>query len=256
MKAIQKIIGIFDKNNRVYSIPPKRNYDYDLDHPFVKDLEDGDIILYRFGGKKDFSGGVISSITSSPYSHVEVHVFDAYDISASTCGVTFTDLYKQAIMKEKSIDILRLKGGLSREERLIIFSKLSQAILKPYDYANLVGFPFLKGKAALRRAGNDAYMCSELTAWAYKNAGIDLIKDSPESVEAPADIARSNLLEYVGTYIKGEKIDGNHRNEFAGEEYSDMSKFTSKFIGLLSNKDEYYKGLYLNRILLDGEVSG
>lgn len=255
MEFIQSLVDLINPKHKAVAKPPVRKYDYDLDHPMIKELREGDIILYRFRGEKDFPGGVISYMTSSPYSHVETHTFDGYDVSASTNGVTFVDLYKSHIVDgENRVDVMRLKGGLSREQRLIIFSKLAQSLLKPYDYANLVGFPYLKGEAALRKAGNDAYICSELTAWAYNNAGLDLIKATPESIESPSDVARSDLLDYVGTFEKGVKLEGNFRNEFHGEEYSRFSEFIAKFMGLLTKRDEYYKGLYLNKALLEGEI--
>lgn len=256
MKFIQFLVNLFDKRYRPNVGPPDRNYNYSLDHSFLQMLQPGDIILYRLSGPKDFPGSVISHMTSSPYNHIEVHVFDGYDISAGTGGVTFIDLYRANVLGSLKVDVLRLKDGLSREQRLIILSKMFQSLLKPYDYIKLIGFPFLKDKVALRRAGNDAYICSELVAWAYKNAGIDLIKGRPESIEAPVDISRSNVLEYVGTFSRGIKMGGDYRNEFFKQETTNLARFVAEFMGLLSQKDEYYRGLYLNKTLLEGEISG
>lgn len=264
MFFIQRMLGKLSPKGKPTRVPPKRNFEVDENSDFYKNLLPGDILLYRFGGKKDFTGGIICEMTSSPYSHSEVHIKDGYNISAGPQGITFVDGYKHNVIGKKAvvgkhvyranIDIFRLKGGLSREQRLIIQAKLMQALLLPYDYINLAGFPFLRGKSAVKRAGNDAYICSESVAWSYKNAGIDIIKDKPESIEAPCDIGRSDILEYIGTFVAGKKIEGDHRNEFLQEEYSVLSKMVSNFLGLFSKKDEFYEGLYINKKLMEGEV--
>lgn len=263
MFFIQKTLNKLGPDGKATNTPPTRKFEVDKESDYYKALQPGDIILYRFGGKKDFTGGIICEMTSSPYSHSEVHITDGYDISAGTQGVTFVDGYKHNVIGRKSViggahhagmDIFRLKGGLSREKRLIIQAKLMQSLLLPYDYVNLIGYPFMKGKSALRRAGNEAYICSELVSWSYKNADIDLIKGKPESIEAPCDIGRSDLLDYIGTFVKGDKVKGDYRNEFLEEEYSVLSKLVSDFMGLFTKKDEFYEGLYTNKKLLEGDA--
>jgi hypothetical protein len=249
--------------NKVTHVPPKRKFEVDYDSDYMKALQEGDIILYRFGGPRDFTGGVISHMTSSPYSHAEIHIKDGYDISAGALGVTFVDGYSHNVNGKKPVvgmkrlypkmDIFRVKGGLTREQRLIIEAKAYQSLLLPYDYASLFFFPFIRPKSVARRAGNEAYMCSEITAWCYENAGIDLIKDSPAAIEAPGDLGRSDMVEYVGTFWRGQKLDGNYANEFLDEDHSLFSKLVSKLIGLFSKRDEYYQGVALNKKLLEGE---
>lgn len=255
MLLLQGIINEFSKKrDRPTHTPPARNFIVDTDSDLVKNLQPCDIVLYRFTGKKDLTGGVISYITSSPYSHAEIHMFDGYDVSAGAHGVTFTDIYWGNLVHGYVVDVLRLNREMTREERLIIQAKAYQAIHQPYDYTNLIFFPFMGAKAAAQKAGNDAYMCSELTAWAYNNAGIDLIKGKPESIEAPCDIGRSAILNYVGTFMGGKKISGDFRNQFIGEEYSFAAKMIAKLMGAFTVKDEYYKGLYLNKSLLEGQA--
>lgn len=264
LRLIQFILEIFHKGSRLYSTPPRRDFDV-AECDLSRDLMPGDIILYRFGGPNDFTGGAISHMTSSPYSHAEIHVKDGYDVSATSHGVGFVDLMKYNLIGKKpvigsgeypaTIDIFRAPNGLSREKRLIIESKIYKSILMPYDYFNLFALPFLKTKKAIEMAGNNAYICSEHVAWCYSNAGIDLVKDKPESIEAPADIGLSDQIEYIGTYRRGVKLDTNFANEFIDENYSDLQKLVSKFIGLFSEKDEFYRGLYLNRSKLEGETT-
>jgi len=260
---IQGFLRQFVKREKVTHVPPERKFEVDYETDYMKTLQEGDIILYRFGGPKDFMGGVISHHTSSPYCHAEIHIKDGYDISAGSHGVSFVDGYAYNIYGRRPVvgikklypkmDILRLKGGLSREQRLTIQAKAYQSLLLPYDYASLFFFPFAGPKAIARMAGNNAYMCSEITAWCYENAGIDLIKASASSIEAPADIGRSDLLEYVGTFWRGQKLVGEHQNEFIDEDYGLFQKLVAKLLGLFSKRDEYYEGLYLNKTMLEGE---
>lgn len=256
LKFVQEVLNIVLPKDKAKMSPPMRDFDVQDNFDLVRDLQPGDIILYRFGGPNDFTGGVISHITSSPYSHAELHIKDGYDISAGSHGVGFVDLLRQNIVEEKSynVDIFRVPGGLPREKRLIIEAKAYQTVLMPYDYINLAGFPYLKDEKAVARSGNEAYICSEHVAWCYYNAGIDLIKATPEAIEAPADIGRSDQLEYIGTYVNGKKVVANFANEFMGEETAWLQELTSKFMGLFTKRDEFYRGLYLNKTKLEGET--
>ncbi len=253
LKFIQNVLNIIVPKDRAKMTPPSRDFEVP-ECDLVKDLKPGDIVLCRFAGPKDFTGGVITHITSSPYSHAEIHIKDGYDISAGSHGVGFIDLLKRNLVKKHNIDIFRVPGGLSRQKRLIIEAKAYQTVLMPYDYFNLVGFPYFKNKEAVAKSGNEAYICSEHVAWCYYNANIDLIKDRPESIEAPADLGRSDQLEYIGTYVEGMKTETNFANEFMGEEWSMLQKLVSKFMGLFTKKDEFYRGLYLNKEKLEGET--
>jgi hypothetical protein len=251
---IQGLIADLSKKYRSTHTPPKRNFEVDMESDLMKELQPCDIILHRFSGKKDFVGGVISYITSSPYGHAEIHMFDGYDISAGPGGVTFVDLYKGNI-KESIVDLYRLKRKLTREERLIIQAKAYQILHKPYDYVNLVGFNFLDKKAAIQRAGNEAYVCAEAVAWIYNNAAISLIKGVPESIIAPADLGHSDILDYIGTFKNNKKINGNFRNEFlSGQEVNLISKMLAKIINAFNLRDEYYKGIALNKEMLEGKM--
>jgi hypothetical protein len=253
---------MYRNRNKIHMQPPERNFSGDCD--LKRDLKSGDIILYRFVGKNDISGGVISHLTSSPYSHAEIHIKDGYTIAATSNGLSFRDLLKYNIKQYKpslgpskkgqtlNVDLFRFKSGLSREQRLIIEAKALETLAMPYDYLNLFTFPFLSGKQALRKSGNDAYICSEHVAWCYKNAGIDLIEDKPEAIEAPADLGYSEKLTYIGTYVEGKKIESNYKNKLMNQEYSLLQKFISSLMGLFSKKDEFYKGLKDNKAVMGG----
>ena len=253
LKFVQEVLNIVLPKDKAKMAPPLRDFEVP-ECDLMRDLKSGDIILYRFGGPGDFTGGVITHITSSPYSHAELHIKDGYDISAGSHGVGFVDLLKENVAGKYNVDIFRVPGGLSRQKRLIIEAKAYQTVLMPYDYFNLAGFPYLKDEKAVARSGNEAYICSEHVAWCYYNANIDLIKNKPEAIEAPADLGRSDQLEYIGTYVEGMKTEANFANEFMGEEWSMLQQLVSKFMGLFTKKDEFYRGLYLNKQRLEGET--
>lgn len=250
MKEIQKTID-FLSGKKAKDKMPKRKFDptkYDL----YNDIREGDIIVTRLEGS--FYGGVICHMTSSPYPHAEIHIEDGYVISATPHGVGFVDEIKDNIKRKGRLDVLRLKDGLTREQRLIIQEKAYETLLKPYDYFNLVSFPFMSDEKAAQYSGNRAYICSEHVSWTYKNAGIDLIAKRPEAIEAPVDIAKSDALVYIGTYENGNRMNGEFRNEFIDEEISWLQKLASKFMGIFSKRDEYYEGLEINRSKMLGET--
>jgi len=206
-------------------------------------LQDGDIILDRLGNKTKITAKIITFFTQSPYNHTEVHLKDGYMISASEYGVTYADVYER-----KLLDVFRLKGGLTREQRLVIFAKAAQSVLKPYDYAHLVLFPFMNKKLATKKAGNDAYICSELVAWLYQQINVNLMTDGRlTSMAAPADIGNATPIEYIGTFNKGWEVIAKP-NEFSKFDNQDEAgKGLTNFLKLLSTNDEFYEGLNTNR---------
>jgi hypothetical protein len=245
------IVGALTESENKWK-PQKRKFSLDTNSDLWNELKPCDLVFYRLK-KNDFIGGVISYITSSPYIHVEFHAFDGYSISAGTVGVTYADTISYS-KSGYNLDLYRLNREITREERLIMEAKAAQALLKPYDYIHLFVFPFLSERAAAKKAGNDAYICSELVAWIYKNADIDLIPSKPESAEAPADIAMSDSLDYIGTFdSNGRRVIGNLRNKFWKEEYNNLQKIVGNIMNFFSVKDEYYKGLMLNKRKLKEE---
>lgn len=241
LTMIQALIEFL--GNKVNDKPPKRLFSPECD--LYKDLEKGDVIMVRTSST--FYSGIISEFTNSPYSHSQIHTENGYVISAEMNGIGFLDMIERNMKGIKEVDILRLKNGLSREQRMMIESKAYKSILTPYDYIHLVKFPFLTSSGAAKYSGNKAFICSEHVAWCYHNAGIDLVADRPEAVEAPVDIAKSDALEYIGTYVEGSKVDGNYLNKFMSNEITFLQKLTSRLIGLFAKKDEFYAGLEINK---------
>lgn len=202
-------------------------------------LEKGDIILYR-GEYKSFTSALIMEFTRSPYSHVEIYIGDGWSISAEAYGISLEDHCNTAF-----IDIMRLKGGLSRETRGIVLEKAYQSLAKPYEYLGLIGFPFGSEKAAARRSANQAYICSEVTAWCYKEAGIDLIDNKPEAIEAPVDLSKSPKLQWLGSWRNAEKYPAAVHNKFHPLQLNKKAGFAKWLVknvaDLWSERDEYYE---------------
>ena len=224
--------ALFNRHKRIFPQRPMP------DNPLSRALEGSDILVYRFSGPKSFLGGVIACFTNSPYSHAEIHVSDGVSVSAEATGVGYKDIFA----KENYVDLFRLKEGLSREARLIIAAKAHQSVFKPYHYANLFLFPFLSKKRAAKWAKNDAFICSEVTSWCYLEAGYDLAEGKPEAMEAPADIARSPLLDYEGTYNTktGKFVEAEARKLMPHQKFGWLSKLVCGWMKALSERDENY----------------
>jgi len=68
---------------------------------------------------------------------------------------------------------------------------------KPYDWPSIAGFVLrhfgmhLRGKRS-KDHPDDSLICSELAAWSYREAGVDLFPDV-----APGDVAPGDLAEYL-----------------------------------------------------------
>ena len=205
-------------------------------------LEKGDIILHRSGSS--FIGSLISVFTDSPYSHAEIYIGDGWCVSAEAKGISFSDSLNKGF-----IDIMRLKEGLTRHQRGIVLEKAYQSLAKPYDYLLLVGFPFIGPKSAAQRAGKVAYICSELTAWCYKEAGIDLIPGLPEEIESPADIGKSDKLEFKGSWKKSEPQPDaklNVRHELQGKNHW-LARILFKLVKPLTLQTEYERAISMKQ---------
>ncbi len=203
-------------------------------------MEKGDVVLPRAQAKK-LLPHMISEFTRSPYSHVEIYIGDGWVVSAEGVGLTLADH-----VNHEFVDVMRLKGGLTREQRAVIMEKALHSLAKPYEFLLLGGFPFWGPKSAARRAANEAYICSEHACWCYKEAGIDLVPGRPESVAAPADVAHSDRLEWIGAWYEGKQVvDAKHHEDhrFQGQPNSLARFLIRTMFDPNSLKDEYYEAL-------------
>ena len=89
--------------------------------------------------------------------------------------------------------------------------------------------------------------CSEVTAWCYKKAGIDLIKDKPEAIEAPADLAKSSELEWLGAWRGAKPFAAAEHNKFHKLQLNKKAGFAKWLVKNIadrfSERDEYYEQL-------------
>jgi cell wall-associated NlpC family hydrolase len=204
-------------------------------------LEKGDIILYR-GQYSSFTSALIMEFTRSPYSHVEIYIGDGWSISAEAYGISLEDHCNTGF-----IDIMRSKEVLSREKLGNILQRAYESLSKPYEYLGLIGFPFGSEKAAARRSANEAYICSEVTAWCYQKAGIDLIENKPEAIEAPADLANSPKLQWLGAWKAAKPFPAAVNNKIHPSQLDKKAGFAKWLVknvaDLLSERDDYYERL-------------
>jgi hypothetical protein len=211
---------------------------YKIVSPLTEVLLPGDIILYRAWGYQ-IMGGLITDFTKSPYSHAEIYTGDGWSIEAGARGVSFNNAFHTNI-----VDILRWKSGLSNDQRRVIIGKAYQSLAKPYEYLLLLGFPFISRKAAIQRAANQAFVCSEIVAWCYGEAGLKVCENmKPTSVRAPADFGLSKNFEWIGFYHNAEKVLDGERNvwHMIQGKRNCFARFVIEFlINPLTKKDEYY----------------
>lgn len=223
------------------------------DNELTKSLEKGDVIVHR-AMPAILLSNVISEFTSSPYCHAEVYIRYGWSISAEAYGMTFSDK-----MNKTMVDVFQYKGELTDYQRSVISEKAHQSMASPYEYGLLISIPWITRKRAIKRAANSAYICSENVAWCYKEAGIDLVPGTPESIEGPIDLAYSKELEYKGTYNNG-KFLGDDKKEFLYKRHELQGKikwYVRLLIWLLkklSKKDEFYKELHREQRALIEEL--
>ena len=217
---------------------PQRKYDSEL----VQSLLEGDILLYR-SLNEELVGSAISEFTRSPYSHAEIYVGDGWSVSASSIGLKFVDTLNTGF-----IDVLRVPGGLTAEQKAVILERCRDTLGYPYEYLLLVGFPFWGSRAAAARAENQSYICSEHVAWAYQEAGIELVTGRARSMIAPADLAHATNLLWLGSWRNGTRVADavpNVRHRLQGPP-NWLAKLAIRALAdPFSLKDEYYTALQL-----------
>lgn len=212
---------------------PTRIHDNDI----TKNLLPGDIIFHR-AMREDGIGVLTRLFTHSPYRHVEIYVRDGWAISAEWMGATYADK-----LNEKFVDVFRLKDGLTPQQLEKILSFLENNLGERYSIMQMFGFPFIFPRLAIWLTKHNAHNCSELTSLAYHSAGIDLVYNWEESVEAPADIARSKKVEFIGSWCNALPVDDaqpNYIHPCQGVPKL-FPRILMKIVAFISPKDEIYK---------------
>ena len=211
-----------------------------FDSELVSSLEVGDIILGR-SAPGEFVNSLITEFTRSPYSHVTVYIGDGWTISATPHGISF-----EAAILDKFVDVMRVPGGLTAAQKEQIVASARTTLGQAYDYVSLFEFPFLRSRQGSEQRG--AFICSELTAWSYRAVGIELTPAwaNPGMVLAPADIAHSEKLVWLGSWNHGERVPDAHLNEthHLQEDPSNLARAIIRIIAdPFSGRDEYYRSM-------------
>jgi hypothetical protein len=232
------------------AVPPARFDHWNLNPPDIaRDAQAFDIALYRVHSKENFLGNIISHITSSPYEHAATVLGGGYVIAADAGGIGYDDLY----FGDNVIDLFRLNRLITLDEQAILQAKSKEALGRPYNYWNLINFPYLNEEQAMQYAGGTSFICSELVAWKFKAINVEFVANKEIAKEAPADLGLSDILNYIGTYDHGKKLEGNFRNQFIGDYQNVLATFVADFMGLFTKVDEYYAEIEKNKLLLVGK---
>ena len=215
------------------------------DWPGTADAKPGDILLHRHTNQ-DFLGEVITKITHSEYSHAEVYYGEGWSLSAEGRGVMAVQCDRGG---KSFVDLCRhvdLDAGDAEEAgaRETIVRAAAQRLGDPYDVATLVMFPFMGRTEIERAAKNDAAICSELVADAYREAGLRLSDRVYTPEVAPADISRGGKVRLVGSYLGSTKVEGTQLDVYdrrQGTDQFDAANVISFMIRLFSSVDDEYE---------------
>jgi hypothetical protein len=230
--------------------PPARSPHWDNDPTdLMRVAQPFDVALYRVHHKEDFLGNIICHITDSPYEHAVMVIPEGYVVSADAGGIGYDDLY----FGDNIIDLFRLNRSMTQDEQNTLLVRVKEAIGKPYDYWNLLDFPYLTQEQALQMSGGTSFICSELVAWIFEGIGVEFVKDKTIAKEAPADLGLSDILEYMGTFDHGKRVDGNWRNRFIGDYNNILSDFVADFMDLFSKVNQFYVGKENSKTFLVGK---
>jgi hypothetical protein len=253
---ISELIRAFSPRPNL-TLPIRPSYFPSTITDLMKDLKECDVILYRVHEKENFVGNIISHMTSSPYCHAAFHIGDGYVIAADQGGVGYDDVF----LGNLTIDVLRLNREITDAEKTKLVTLAKAQLNKPYDYWNLLEFSHLSKEQALEMSGGTSFICSELVAWLFKQIDVEIVAGKIIALEAPADLGRSSILDYIGTYINGDKVHPNfnpvfrkenYRNEFLADYETQLAEFVADFEDMFSNTAAYYAQLNKNKQLLIG----
>jgi cell wall-associated NlpC family hydrolase len=161
-------------------------------------LKKGDVILSTTA---DTVSKIVKISTNSKFSHARLYIGGEYIIEAIDPVVREEKLVK--VLKGDLYAAVYRVGNLTDLQKANIISYATKQRGKEYDLSGAIGssgagiaiaglFPTITN---LIDSESDFY-CSELVAFAYKNAGIKL--EVLSSQTTPKDLAHNKKLEYVG----------------------------------------------------------
>lgn len=157
----------------------------------------GDIILTT---TDTATSKMIRCGTQSEFSHAMMMINKCSYIHAIASGVESNNLQRDIFDKREYMKVFRLKNRDEYAKRLEqAVSHLAKDIAKPYSVTNAFNAQ-LKMPLNLGSLKTHRY-CSQLVALAYKNAGLELVKDPYHCT--PEEIAQSELLERIDIKLTG-----------------------------------------------------
>jgi len=206
---------------------------------FTSSLQVGDILLFRAVGNH-FVNSLISEFTRSPYIHVSLYLGGGIHASAVPVGVSYRRIPANAF-----IDVLRVRGGLSADQRNALRAASAQTRGRAYNFLALFGFPYLVPTSS---RDHRSFICSEHTSYVFRQAGIDIAPASadPGLPLAPADIAHAENLEWIGSWYRGSRVADTRLNivhRLQGRQ-SSLARAVIRMVGNpFSRRDDHYDSL-------------
>lgn len=199
------------RKRREHDLHRIENETYDSKHQ--SELQPGDIVLHRDVTNKLWDGA-IAEFTRSPYCHVDLYYGNGWSISAELWGVKARPWDRKG---RAFVDVFRhpeVNKNENRDKQNRILGAATSKLGAPYELSLLSMFPSLSRPQAAMRAVNRAIICSELVSFAFKEGNLGLVAgDRPVSMHAPADIARSKHLCFVGSFHGDKRVDDAKRHE-------------------------------------------
>jgi len=147
----------------------------------------GDYGVVKTGG---FFGKLIRLGTMSRWNHTFIYIGGNKIVEANPRGVAVSDVSEYPVIGWNQHE------GLTEEQRQKIYSYAMTTVGKPYNFLVIVSIAlrilglkiFANSKLLHRLSKHDGYICSELVAEAYAQAGLNLF-DKPADNVTPGDLA-------------------------------------------------------------------
>ncbi|WP_417545689.1 hypothetical protein [Marinobacter sp.] len=137
------------------------------------------MITLQFSTTKGIGSRVIRWATWSPFSHVDLVLGDGRLLGATArYGVTVRD-------PEPVSALARFQVAAPAE----VLDALNSQIGRPYDWPGIFGWGFRRNWQE-----QDSWFCSELIAWAFREAGCPLLRFDRSYRITPRDLLLSPML--------------------------------------------------------------
>jgi hypothetical protein len=174
-------------------------------------VKTGDVLLYRRG--RTLMSWLIAGIGRSPYSHAAMidRVGDSPLMleTRQWIGARVLSLRDEVLHGDTPIDVYRPVGSAAMAARQAA-AYMWRLEGREYGWlalfrAALLRMPVLRLVLPAKwkqERGDLAPYCSMAVSAAYRSAGVDLVPNLADQFTEPGDLARSAMLQYVGTLSK------------------------------------------------------